>query len=137
MTITKDDRYHLHQQLEGALDERGATTMMELLPPVGWADVATKRDLDQLEERTELRFDKVDMRLQGVDQRFDQLDQRFDQLDQRLSRTDRHIDDATDKMASKLRAEFADAGRKTQGVLLTAIIAGTGFLAALSVFGPT
>ncbi len=137
MTITKDDRYHLHQQLEGALDERGATTMMELLPPVGWADVATKRDLDQLEERTELRFDKVDMRLQGVDQRFDQLDQRFDQLDQRLGRTDQHIDDATDKMASKLRAEFADAGRKTQGVLLTAIIAGTGFLAALSVFGPT
>jgi hypothetical protein len=25
--------------------------MMELLPPVGCADVATKRDLDQLEER--------------------------------------------------------------------------------------
>ena len=115
--------------------------MMELLPPVGWADVATKRDLDQLEERTELRFDKVDIRFQGVDQRFDQLDQRFDQrfdqLDQRLGRMDRHIDDATDNMASKLRAEFADAGRKTQGVLLTAIIAGTGFLAALSVFGPT
>lgn len=137
MTITEDDRYHLHQQLEGALDERGATTMMELLPPVGWADVATKRDLDQLEERTELRFDKVDIRFQGVDQRFDQLDQRFDQLDQRLGRMDRHIDDATDKIASKLRAEFADAGRKTQGVLLTAIVAGTGFLAALSVFGPT
>jgi hypothetical protein len=25
--------------------------MMELLPPVGWADVATKRDLDQQSER--------------------------------------------------------------------------------------
>ena len=28
--------------------------MMELLPPVGWADVATKRDLDQQSGRLEL-----------------------------------------------------------------------------------
>ena len=31
---------------------------MELLPPVGWADVATKRNLDQLEERIDLSFQK-------------------------------------------------------------------------------
>lgn len=30
---------------------------MEYLPPVGWADVATKRDLDALEERFELRLE--------------------------------------------------------------------------------
>jgi len=30
---------------------------MELLPPVGWADVATKEDLRQLEERLNLRLD--------------------------------------------------------------------------------
>ncbi|CCM63643.1 hypothetical protein BN381_290002 [Candidatus Microthrix parvicella RN1] len=35
MTMTEDDRYHPYQQLEGALDARGATTMMELLPPGG------------------------------------------------------------------------------------------------------
>jgi hypothetical protein len=32
------------------LSARDAATMMELLPPVGWADVATKRDLDHLRE---------------------------------------------------------------------------------------
>ena len=38
---------------------------MELLPPVGWADVATKRDLDALEERMNLRFDLVDRRFEA------------------------------------------------------------------------
>lgn len=39
--------------LERALGAREAATLMELLPPVGWADVATKRDLDVL--RSDLR----------------------------------------------------------------------------------
>jgi len=31
-----------------------ATTLMEGMPPVGWADVATKRDLEHLEARIDL-----------------------------------------------------------------------------------
>ena len=54
MTVTEEARYHLHQQLDDAVGEQGANTMMELLPPVGWADVATKRDLDQQSELLEL-----------------------------------------------------------------------------------
>ena len=73
MTMTEDDRYHLHQQLEEALDERGANTMMELLPPVGWADVTTKRDLDQLEERMDLLFQNVDLRFDAVNERLDEI----------------------------------------------------------------
>ena len=53
MTVTEESRYHLHQQLDDAVGEKGATTMMELLPPVGWADVATKRDLDHQTEKLE------------------------------------------------------------------------------------
>ncbi|MGH9223328.1 MAG: hypothetical protein ACRD2W_05990 [Acidimicrobiales bacterium] len=33
-----------------------AATLMEHLPPVGWADVATKRDLDGLEQRLRSDF---------------------------------------------------------------------------------
>lgn len=36
---------------------------MEMMPPVGWADVATKRDLDTLEQRVDLRFEALEHRL--------------------------------------------------------------------------
>ena len=51
MTVTEEARSHRLQQLDDSVGEKGANTMMELLPPVGWADVATKRDLDQQSER--------------------------------------------------------------------------------------
>jgi len=42
-----------------------AATMMDLLPPVGWADVATKHDLLELERRLDLRFESLEHRLVG------------------------------------------------------------------------
>jgi hypothetical protein len=36
---------------------------MEMMPPVGWADIATKRDLDALEQRVDLRFEAMEHRL--------------------------------------------------------------------------
>lgn len=35
---------------------RGCSTLMELVPPVGWADVATKRDLSNEIALLEARF---------------------------------------------------------------------------------
>ncbi len=53
MPLTEESRHQLFRGLEETLGPDKAATLMELLPPVGWADVATKRDLDQL--GTELR----------------------------------------------------------------------------------
>ena len=39
---------------------------MELMPPVGWADVATKRDLDALEQRIDLRFEAMDHKFEAL-----------------------------------------------------------------------
>lgn len=50
MVLDERSRHELYLRLEEALGPEAATTMMELLPPVGWADVATKRDLDLLRE---------------------------------------------------------------------------------------
>lgn len=71
MAITERQRHQLYLRLEETLGTEEATTLMEHLPPVGWADVATKTDLehtgalmkadmDQL--RTEVRADIADLR---------------------------------------------------------------------------
>ncbi|GMU78117.1 MAG: hypothetical protein AMXMBFR46_09130 [Acidimicrobiia bacterium] len=52
MTIDERSRHALYLRLEQVLGNDEASTLMEHLPPVGWADVATRRDLDAL--RTDL-----------------------------------------------------------------------------------
>jgi hypothetical protein len=57
MTIDERARHRLHERLDQVLGPDEAAILMEHLPPVGWADVATKRDLDQLEARMEARME--------------------------------------------------------------------------------
>ena len=57
MALDERARHELFLRLEQALGPASAETLMELLPPVGWADVATKRDLDALETRMEQRLE--------------------------------------------------------------------------------
>jgi putative component of toxin-antitoxin plasmid stabilization module len=56
MTITNEDRYALQERATSVLGREHATTMMELLPPVGWAEVATQSDLDAQTEAMSLKW---------------------------------------------------------------------------------
>ena len=60
MSITEASRFQLRTAIGLILDEEAADTLMELLPPVGWADVATKTDLQHL--RDELKGDIQNLR---------------------------------------------------------------------------
>lgn len=51
MAIDERSRHQLYLRLEQVLGSEEAETLMSHLPPVGWADVATKRDLELLEAR--------------------------------------------------------------------------------------
>lgn len=84
MAVDERARIQLHQRLEDTLGADSAVTLMTLLPPVGWADMATTGDVDRvrdevraLEERMEARFALQDAR---SDARFDAVDARFDAL---------------------------------------------------------
>jgi hypothetical protein len=52
---------------EEVLGPEAATTLIEHLPPVGWADVVTKHDLAGLEQRVDVRFTVLEER---IDDRF-------------------------------------------------------------------
>ena len=60
MSITEASRFQLRTAIGQILSEEAADTLMELLPPVGWADVATKTDLQHL--RDELKADMLNLR---------------------------------------------------------------------------
>ena len=61
MSITEASRFQLRTAMGLILSEEAADTLMELLPPVGWADVATKTDLQHL--RDELKGDINSLRV--------------------------------------------------------------------------
>ncbi|TMK59344.1 MAG: hypothetical protein E6G60_14595 [Actinobacteria bacterium] len=49
MSVDERRRLQLAEAAKRALGNDEAVTLMELLPPVGWGDVATKQDLQRLE----------------------------------------------------------------------------------------
>jgi hypothetical protein len=79
---------------------------MELLPPVGWADVATKHDLRQIDRR----FDELDAR----------LDLRFTSLEERM-------DAKLGSLELRLEARFEKGFRQVVVTMMSLFI--TGFLA--------
>lgn len=81
MAVDERARHELHRKLEEVLGADEAATLMSHLPPVGWADVATKHDLAQLEERVNLRFDMVDQRFNSLEER---MDLRFQSMEDRF-----------------------------------------------------
>ena len=63
MAVDERSRHALHSKLEKMLGEEEAVTLMELVPPVGWGEVATRRDLDALRgDMDALRSDFRDFR---------------------------------------------------------------------------
>lgn len=106
MVIDERSRHDLFTRLEEVLGREQAGTLMEHLPPSGWADVAAKQDLEHLRVATKqdiehLRVDiehlrvatkqdlehleaRMDSRFESVDSRFDALNSRFEALENRF-----------------------------------------------------
>jgi hypothetical protein len=81
MVLDERSPHELYLRLEEVLGPEAATTLMEHLPPIGWADVALKRDLDALEHRLDLRFDAIDQRFETLE---DRIDLRSEALEHKL-----------------------------------------------------
>ncbi|MEO6469660.1 MAG: hypothetical protein ABIP21_11210 [Acidimicrobiia bacterium] len=80
--IDERTRHEMYLGLEEKLGTLVADAVMQHLPPIGWADVATKHDLAGLEERMELRFAGLDERMEL---RFHVVDLGFATLEARMT----------------------------------------------------
>jgi hypothetical protein len=119
MVLDERSRHELYLRLEAVLGPEAATTLMEHLPPVGWADVALKRDLDALEHRLDMRFEALEERL---DLRFGAIEERIDLRSEALEH----------KLMAAFRGELQTA-LTAQGRQLAITLAGTaGALSALA-----
>ena len=84
MAVDERGRLALADAAKRAFGDDAAITLMELLPPVGWADVATKQDVLALEARLDARFTP-----------------RFEALESRMAK----VEDTLDEMSREIRAQ--------------------------------
>ncbi len=105
MAVDERSRRAMRSRLEEVLGEEHATTLMEYLPP---EEVATKRDLEGLEERLTLRFSGVEGRMDGLNGRMDGLSGRMDGLERNMiameQRLNERIDLKTESLENRLHS---------------------------------
>jgi hypothetical protein len=75
--MTEARRTEMHIGLRESLGPRVADSLMEHLPPSGWADVARQSEVN-------LRFDMVQIQFEMVDRRFEEIDRRLDAIEARM-----------------------------------------------------
>jgi len=115
VTITEQTRHDLLTACEHTLGKEAAMTLAELLPPVGWADVATKHDLHELERRLDLRFDAMDLRFEAM---AGNTDLRFEALEH--------------KVIGTIRKDITDSQRTLFFGIVSAIAANTAIVLTAS-----
>jgi hypothetical protein len=77
MSVSEHERHQLFTWFEEHMGSERAATMMSMLPPTGWGDVATRRDLDLIRRDLELLEARIDAKFDRVDAKFDQLMRTF------------------------------------------------------------
>ncbi|CAB4368228.1 MAG: hypothetical protein F2916_05495 [Actinobacteria bacterium] len=71
MSITEASKFQLRTAMGQILSEEAADTLMELLPPVGWADVATKTDIQHLRDEMQHLRDELKGDMHALQLRFE------------------------------------------------------------------
>jgi replication initiation and membrane attachment protein DnaB len=140
MPVDGATRHKLHTSARATLGQEEGDALMELLPPIGWDDFATKHDLNELETRLGYRFEAIDHRFDAaearVDTRFETLERRFDKIDARFEKVDdrfKQMDERFATIESHLTERFESFEHKFMAALHKAMLRQTLALVALVV----
>ncbi len=160
MSVTEGHRLALHEAASQHWGRDVAVTLMEMLPPSGWGDVATRQQLDALESRIDVkleslemrmdarftamdskftaidskfesRFEAIDRRFEAIDTRFEAIDLRFDAIDARFDAADERTDLKLATLESRIGTQLAIGHRQLMQWTVGTMIAMTGVFAAL------
>lgn len=63
MSTTESRRLQLHLTLRKVLGDDMAETLMDHLPPTGWADVARRDDVERVERQMDRQFTSLERRM--------------------------------------------------------------------------
>lgn len=120
VAIDERARHELFTRVEEVLGPVPAETLMGYLPPVGWADVATKHDLRQVEERLDARLGVVEAHLGA---RIDAVEGRMETLEHRL----------TSRMDQRFQAHARAMALQTWAILGALLVALVGAVVTTAV----
>jgi hypothetical protein len=113
MAVNERSRRMLYDRLEEVLGVGHGDALMHSLPPVGWADVATRRDIDESAAGVRRDLAELDLRLSHrIDRLQADLAHRFDRVDDRFER----VDDRFDRVDDRFTAVEADLAQRFDGL---------------------
>lgn len=128
MSVDERSRLQLAEAAKRLLGADEGITLMELLPPVGWADVATKHDLlqidrrfDDLEARLDLRFGSLEDRL---DARLGTVEGQIGSFEERIGSFEKRMDTKLENFELRLDARFERGFRQIVVTMMSLYVTG-------------
>ena len=140
MALTEQQRAEIYSNIAGTIGEKEAEFLMAQQPPGGWEQFATKRDLADLETKTQAGFvglnAKMDVQFaqlrEQLAEQFAEIQKQFAQIDGRFAAIDGRFAPRSTPGSRRFDGRFAD--RRNSGVWVFAVatvsICGSIFLAA-------
>lgn len=114
MSVSEQERHQMYIAVESAIGTEGAATLMTLLPPSDWTDVARKSDVAALKSDVEALGERLSERMDALDEkwftRMDALDERWstriEALDEKWSNRTESLEHRLSSKIDQARAEF-------------------------------
>ena len=139
MALTEQQRTEIYSSLADTIGQQGAEFLMAQQPPGGWEQFATKRDLADLETKTQAGFVELNAKMDvqfaqlreqlaeqfaEIKKQFAAVDTRFAAIDTRFAAVDIRFAELSDKRSRDVWAFVVAI------VVMTVSICGSVFLAA-------